>query len=96
MSDFSEKLDTDELYNYISEEKNSADSIINSLTTIIEAKNDSISSLKQQNDIETETKVEDSSSKWIVALLATFVFGFFTPFILKKIPQTAWLLTWYR
>lgn len=32
MSDFSEKLDTDELYNYISEEKNSADSIINSLT----------------------------------------------------------------
>ena len=72
------------------------DSIINSLTTIIEAKNDSISSLKQQNDIETETKVEDSSGKWIVALLATFVFGFFTPFVLKKIPQTAWLLTWYR
>lgn len=72
------------------------DSIINSLTAVIATKNDSISRLKQQNDIETETKVEDSSSKWIVALLAIFVFGFFTPFVLKKIPQTAWLLTWYR
>lgn len=72
------------------------DSIINSLTTIIEAKNDSISRLKQQNDIETENKVEDSAGKWIVIVIAIYIFGFFTPFILKKIPQTSWLLFWYK
>jgi hypothetical protein len=72
------------------------DSALASLTAIVEAQRDSISNLRRQNDVDTETKVEDSSGKWIVALVATFVFGFFTPFVLKKIPQTAWLLTWYR
>ena len=72
------------------------DSALASLTAIVETQRDSISKLRRQNDVDTETKVEDSSSNWIVALLATFVFGFFTPFVLKKIPQTAWLLTWYR
>ena len=72
------------------------DSIINSLTAVIVTKDDSISSLKQQNDIEAETKVEDSAGKWIAIAISCFVFGFFTPFILKKIPQTSWLLFWYK
>ena len=72
------------------------DSVINSLTAIIEAKNDSISKLRQQNDVKTEKKVEDSAGKWIGLVLLSFVLGFFTPFILKKIPQTSWLLSWYK
>lgn len=71
------------------------DSIINSLTTIIEAKNDSISRLKQQNDIETETKVEDSAGKWIVIAIGTFIAGLVLPFTLKRIPQTKPFMFWY-
>ncbi len=71
------------------------DSVINSLTAIVEAQRDSMSNLKQQNDIETETKVEDSAGKWIVIVIAIYIFGFFTPFVLKRIPQTKPFMLWY-
>lgn len=71
------------------------DSVINSLTAIVEAQSDSISNLRQQNDVKTEKKVEDSAGKWIVIVIAIYIFGFFTPFVLKRIPQTKPFMFWY-
>lgn len=60
---------------------------------ILQSKNDSISELKQQNNIK-QSHTENPKSNWYWWLLVGFGLGVGFVIILKKIPTTKWLVSW--